>query len=140
MMNLNNLYKLNFTCGAGESSVHPHDTNSGKKTPYEVRRAGASAFRNSDKLQLLLEQWTACQGAWRESQFYIKMQQKTKHRSVGARKWLTEGEMLAKCGDRKVVDAIIGAKLSDPEVRESHVRAHLDMNGVMTDDSRLTQV
>ena len=115
-------------------------TNSGKKTPVEIRRAGASAYRNTNKLQVLLEQWTACQGAWTQSQFYIKMKSKSKHRTFGCRKWLTQAELLGKYGDAAVVNAIIEAKMADPDVMASHVRSHPDMHGQISDDSWLTQV
>ncbi|CAL1147890.1 unnamed protein product [Cladocopium goreaui] len=39
------------------------------------------------------------------------------------RKWLTQAELLGKYGDASVVDAIVQAKLADPEVMASHVRS-----------------
>ena len=110
---------------------------SGKKTPVEVRRAGASAHRDSQKLGLLMEQWVACQGCWTSSEFYIELKRKTKHRSYGKRVWLTRSEMEAKYGSAEVAQHIISAKENDEEASKTQIRAHADMHGLDTPESHI---
>ncbi len=43
-------------------------------------------------------------------------------------------ELIAKYGSIEVADQIIAAKLLDPEVKASQVRANPDMNGQETED------
>ncbi|CAK9000629.1 unnamed protein product [Durusdinium trenchii] len=88
-------------------------------TPLEIRRAGRAAHRDSAKLQILMEQWASANGVWSQSEFYLQVKQKRKHRSYGSRRWLTRGELLQKYGDSAVVDAIIAAKMADPEASKS---------------------
>ena len=103
--------------------MHAH---SGPKTPKEIRAAGAAAYRNHERLQLLLEQWTSCQGAWTQSDFFLQLKQKKKHRRYGCRVWLTRGELIKKFGSESVAAEIIEQKLHDPQVRKEQVRAHSD--------------
>ena len=110
--------------------------NLGKKTPIEIRRAGAAAFRQSDQLQVLLEQWCACSGAWRESEFYFQVKQKTLSRKLGSRRWLTRGEIAAKYGSLEVANLIIEQKMSDPEICKQQVRCHPDLHGLDTPESQ----
>ena len=112
----------------------PSNTPLGRKTPPEIRRAGAAAYRDSEKLQMLLEQWTMAQGQWQQSDFYIQLKQKKRNRKFGCRKWLTRSEMLAKFGSATVADEIIAAKLHDENVEATQVRAHPDLHGRDTED------
>ena len=107
---------------------------SGPKTPIEIRRAGKAAYRDSNKLQLLLEQWTAAEGQWQHSDFYIQLKTKHRNRKFGCRKWLTRSEMLTKYGSATIVDDIIAAKMSDDAVKAQQVRAHPDLHGKETED------
>ncbi|CAK8995261.1 Uncharacterized protein SCF082_LOCUS4272 [Durusdinium trenchii] len=89
-----------------------------KRSPPEIRRAGRAAHRDSSKLQLLLEQWTQCDGVWAESDFVIECRRKTRHRQYGARVWLTRSELITKYQSVAVADSIIEAKEQDEETRQ----------------------
>lgn len=107
----------------------------GNSTPIEVRRAGASAYRNSDKLQLLFEQWTSCEGHWQHSDFMIECKKKTKHRSYGSRVWMTRSEIANKFGSMVVAKTIIQSKEEDNEASVHQIRPHPDCHGKDTPDS-----
>ena len=106
----------------------------GPNTPKEIRAAGAAAFRDHSRLQLLLEQWTSCCGVWTQSDFWIQLKQKKRNRTYGCRRWFTRSEMVAKFGSQKTADEIIACKLCDPQVRATQVRAHPDCHGVESED------
>lgn len=107
-----------------------------KRTPLEVRRAGAAAYRQSDRLQVLLEQWLACSGQWKASEFYYQARQKKRSRRHGCRKWLTRSEIATKYGSFDTADSIIAQKMRDPEISKDQIRCHPDMHGQETDDTR----
>ena len=86
---------------------------SGSKTPREIRAAGRAAHRNSEKLALLLDEWTSCQGQWKESNLYLRMSESTRHRKCGARCWLTRAELVQKYGDVEAATHIWESKLAD---------------------------
>ena len=109
----------------------------GKNTPVEVRRAGAAAFRQPDRLQVLLEQWVSCNGAWKESAFYFSCKEKSKTRRHGSRKWMTVGELASKYGDRSVADLIVSQKEADPDIQKEQVRPHPDLHGLDTPETLL---
>eukprot|EP00435_Cladocopium_sp_Y103_P067635 s30_g30.t1 len=98
----------------------------GPKTPVEIRRAGAAAARKSHHLQVLLEQWLACNGQWKASEFYYQVCQKKRSRKHGCRKWLTRSEIGAKYGSLSTADSIISQKMADAEIcREQETRQYL---------------
>ena len=106
----------------------------GPKTPPEVQRAGRAAFRDSAMLQVLLDQWASCDGAWTESEFYIQVKMKKKNRTFGSRRWMCKHEIVAKFGSVSVASEIIMAKTMDPEVAKTHVRANPDLHGQDSED------
>eukprot|EP00435_Cladocopium_sp_Y103_P061023 s127_g22.t1 len=61
-----------------------------KKSPREIRLAGEAAYRCSDRLAVLFEQWVGCEGHWRESALYQRLRVESRFRKRGCRKWLTE--------------------------------------------------
>ena len=101
----------------------------------EIQRAGRNAFRDSAKLQVLLEQWASAQGVWRETEFFLSIKQKKRNRSYGCRTWMTRGELVAKFGSTDIADQIIEAKELDAEAAKSQIRAHPDLHGKATKDS-----
>ncbi|CAL1132282.1 unnamed protein product [Cladocopium goreaui] len=107
-----------------------------KSTPIEVRRAGQSAYRSSDKLQVLLEQWAACEGHWAYSDFMIECKKKSKHRSYGSRVWMTKSEMTAKFGSLTVAETIIESKENDTDASVHQIRPHPDCHGRDTPETR----
>ena len=80
----------------------------------------------SEKLQILYEQWLSCEGHWRESQILKELRTSTRHRRLGARKWLTVGELTQKYGSERVALKIKDAKESDPDMSVNQTRAHPD--------------
>ena len=100
----------------------------------EIQRAGRNAFRNSPKLQVLMEQWASAQGVWTQSDFYLQIKQKKKNRQFGSRVWLTRSELIAKYGSTSIAQQIIEAKEIDKEASKSQIRAHPDMHGKLTED------
>ncbi|CAK9090861.1 Uncharacterized protein SCF082_LOCUS42841 [Durusdinium trenchii] len=105
------------------------------RTPAEVKKAGAAAFRDSSMLQVLYEQWASCSGQWSQSDFYLQARQKRRFRTHGSRRWMTKLELQCKFGAQAAED-IIAAKTLDPEVARSHVRANPDLHGLDTDETR----
>lgn len=90
----------------------------------EIRAAGKSAHRNKDKLAILFDEWTACQGVWKESHLFIQLSHNKTHRKIGRRVWLTWGELVKKFGDVESAKYIWEAKLSDDD--GSQVRPNPD--------------
>ena len=82
-----------------------------------------------------MEQWTACGGQWKCSEFYIQCKNKKKFRHSGARAWLTKSELCKKYGCDKVAEEIIASKEADKEASSSQIRPHPDMGGVDTPES-----
>ncbi|CAK9097567.1 unnamed protein product [Durusdinium trenchii] len=106
---------------------------SSPKTPAEIRAAGASAFRDHNKLHLLLEQWSSCSGVWRQSDFWIQLKSKKRHRKIGCRRWVTKAELVGKLGSQQAAQEIIECKMMDPQVRSEQVRANPDCHGKETE-------
>lgn len=81
----------------------------------------------SQRLQVLQEQWSACAGKWKESSFYLQMQQRDSTRKHGARLWLTRAQLAKKYESQSVADEICDAKLAaDEETRKLQVKPHPD--------------
>lgn len=73
-----------------------------------------------------MEEWLSTAGNWRESKLYQRMTAKKTERKHGARVWLTRAQLLMKYGSQEIVDEIVTAKLSDPDLKESHTKPHPD--------------
>ena len=80
----------------------------------------------SDRLAILMEQWTACEGHWTQSSFYKQLKVSKKHRQRGARKWMTFEEIAAKYHSERVATRIVESKEADPELSKTQIRDHLD--------------
>ena len=100
----------------------------GRTTPPEIKAAGRAAFRDSDRLAILQEQWAACEGAWSESELYMQLKESVSHRKKGQRAWLTRHELEVRYGSKDAAQAICEAKLTEPGT--PHVRDHKDCPGV----------
>jgi len=87
-------------------------------------------------LQILLEQWTSCNGQWAQSEFFLQIKQKRRNRTIGSRRWMCKAELLSKFGSQDVVNQLIQAKTLDAEIAATHVRANPDLHGMDTDDPR----
>ena len=68
----------------------------------------------------------ATAGDWKQSKLYQRMTAKRTERKHGARVWLTRPQLLMKYGSQEVVDEIVNAKLSDPELKETQTKPHPD--------------
>lgn len=97
----------------------------------EIRAAGRAAHRNSDRLAVLFEQWASCQGIWKESHIYLQLSQRTRHRKVGRRSWLTKPELVKKYGDQDAATLIWDNKIAEDDGSGSQVRPHPDCPSVL---------
>ena len=97
----------------------------------EIRAAGRDAKRDKDKLAVLFEQWTSCQGVWKESHLYLQLSQKSRHRKIGRRSWLTKPELIKKYGDKQAATLIWDAKIEEDDGSGSQVRPHPDCPSVL---------
>ena len=80
-----------------------------------------------ERLAILQEQWSECNGHWSESTFYKQLKQETRLRRKGCRRWLTHAELKLKYGDCDVAQSIVDQKeLEDPEATGEQVRPHPD--------------
>ena len=86
-------------------------------------------------LSVLMEQWTSCSGCWSQSEFFLSIKQKRKNRTYGSRRWMCKAEIQAKFGSAEVAQQIIDAKMADPELKKTQVRANKDLHGLDTDDT-----
>ncbi|CAL1153151.1 unnamed protein product [Cladocopium goreaui] len=96
------------------------------KTPREIRLAGEAAFRCSDRLQVLFEQYVTCGGHWAESSIYLQMKIERRLRKTGSRRWLTCHEIAIKYGSQDAAEKIVAAKEADAETAATHIRPHPD--------------
>ena len=116
---------------------------SGKHAPPEIRAAAVAAYRRDlvcrysiafmcmspgpERLAILQEQWSECNGHWSESTFYKQLKQETRLRRKGCHRWLTHAELKLKYGDCDVAQSIVDQKeLEDPEATGEQVRPHPD--------------
>lgn len=92
---------------------------------------GRAAHRNSEKLALLLDEWTSCQGQWKESNLYLRLSETTRHRKRGARCWLTRAELVQKYGDVEAATHIWESKLAEDDGSGAQIRPHPDCPKVL---------
>ena len=85
---------------------------------------------------VLLEQWVSCNGAWTQSEFFLRIKSKKLHRRRGCRRWLTKSELAGKYGSMDVAEAIVSAKENDPEASKQQVRVNPDCHGLDSPDTR----
>ena len=123
------IYIYNYSVGNG---IHQLDHTTmlpyplGDNTPAEIRAAGRAAHRNTEKLALLLDEWTSCQGQWKESNLYLRLSESTRHRKCGARCWLTRAELIQKYGDVTAANHIYESKLAEDDGSGAQIRPHPD--------------
>ena len=84
----------------------------------------------SDRLQVLFEQWVQCAGHWTQSSLLTELQQTSRFRKRGARKWLTTYELTMKFGSSEAAEQLKACKEGDAELCKTHVRFHPDAPGV----------
>ena len=107
----------------------------GRRTPIEVRRAGAAAYRNTEALAVLMEQWVSCEGQWNESEFMKTVKSEKHQRTRGRREWLTRHQLAVKVGSEELAKQTVDAKETDMEASKSQVRLNPDMHGKDSPDS-----
>ncbi|CAL1144024.1 unnamed protein product [Cladocopium goreaui] len=106
--------------------VVPEAQQQGRDCPPEMKKAFDKSHYCTAKLQLLQDAWTACAGEWRRSELYLKIVESRKTSAHGARVWLTEPQIAAKYSSPEMAREICQAKLSDPELSQTHTKAHPD--------------
>ena len=80
----------------------------------------------SDKLGILMDEWLSCVGDWKKSSLVQRMKLSKRTKKHGARVWLTQGQIEEKYKSAAIAQQIVDAKLSDPELAKTHVKAHED--------------
>ncbi|CAL1127245.1 unnamed protein product [Cladocopium goreaui] len=100
-----------------------------RRCPIEIKRAGKAAFRCSERISILYEQWIECAGHWSESSLLQQLRYEKRHRRIGARKWLTYAELVIKYGNSDCARKICESKRRDPEVAKEQIRPHPDCPG-----------
>ena len=86
-----------------------------------------SAGLGSDKLQILLQEWMACEGEWRKSALYKTITERKKTSAYGARVWLTKAQIAQKYNSAELGEQICRAKLADAEASKTQVKKHPDL-------------
>ena len=81
---------------------------------------------DTERLQILQEQWIGCGGVWKESALYLRMTSKNTFRKRGSRAWLTFQQIAERYGSEDVARQITEAKLADEDMRRLQVRQHPD--------------
>ncbi|CAK9106672.1 Uncharacterized protein SCF082_LOCUS49684 [Durusdinium trenchii] len=98
-----------------------------KQCPPQVRRAGRQAKYSSAKLAVLQEQYEACAGNWKSSDFYMSILNSSRERKQGSRRWLTRQQVIEKYQSEEIGNAICDAKLRDPETAREQTKCHPDL-------------
>ena len=88
------------------------------------------AYGGHDKLQILLDAWSSCDGDWRSSELYLKMVSRKTASTYGCRKWLTRQQIALKYDNNMgLADTICDGKLADAELMKTHTKFHPDAPG-----------
>ena len=80
----------------------------------------------SDTLGILWDEWLGANENWKKFTYAIRLKKTHSHEKIGARRWMTFKQLVAKYEDKEVAESIKAAKKNDPELRDSHVKCHPD--------------
>lgn len=70
----------------------------------------------SEKLAVLQDAWEQCRGEWKKSELYLKISNKRRHKTHGARLWLTKSQISQKYNSDAMAESICDSKRRDPEL------------------------
>lgn len=82
--------------------------------------------QGTEKLQILMDEWLSCQGAWTKSAFYQRVMEKRSMSQRGARVWLTQHQIAEKYKSELIASRICEQKRSDPELFRTQTKLHPD--------------
>jgi len=101
-------------------------TRSIKRAPDEIKKAHKAARYCHEKLQILVDDWTACSGRWKDSKLVETIRARKSTSVHGSRVWMTRSQIAAKYGSQTVADEICDNKLSDENTKETQTKEHPD--------------
>lgn len=84
------------------------------------------ALLGPQELSTIWEEYLAVGGDWTKSKYALKLANTKSFERVGARRWMTRKQLIAKYEDEEVVDAIIEQKRSDPLLARTEIKPHPD--------------
>ena len=79
-----------------------------------------------DKMAILYEQYTACDGKWSRSSLVVSLRERHSTKKRGCRKWLTFKQLIDKYQSVEAAEEIIMNKLSDERMAKEDVKPHPD--------------
>ena len=89
--------------------------------------------KKSEKMAILFEEWTNCNGDWSTSSFVVRMRERTTEKQKGGRRWMTEGDIVDKYSKGRTVEEarqiardIVVGKEACKHMRSTHIRPHPD--------------
>ena len=68
----------------------------------------------------IYEEWLASKEVWKHSRWACELQRSQSITRIGARRWMTEEQILERYKDAKVVDEIVANKMSEKECNMPH--------------------
>ena len=77
-------------------------------------------------MNVLYEQWTACNGTWKSSSFLVSLRESRSHKKRGCRRWLTYAQICEKYNER-IAEELCLAKLNDELSRVQDIKPHPDL-------------
>ena len=77
-----------------------------------------------DKMAILYEQYTACDGKWSRSSLVVSLRERHSTKKRGCRKWLTFKQLIDKYQSVEAAEEIIMNKLSDERMAKEDVKPH----------------
>ena len=77
-------------------------------------------------MAILWEEWLGSNENWKKSQYAIRLSKSHSHEKVGARRWMTFKQIIAKYDDVSIAESIRESKRSDPKLKFDHVKPHPD--------------
>lgn len=89
--------------------------------------------KKKDSMAVLFEEWLSCGGDWSTSSFVVRMRERRKESTRGARRWMTKAHIALKYSPgrteeeaRAIAQEICDAKEACPHMRHTHIRPHPD--------------
>ena len=68
----------------------------------------------------IYEEWLASNEVWKNSQWACQMQSSRSIQKIGARRWMTEDQILDRYKKQSIVDEIVSNKLADKACHMPH--------------------
>ena len=92
------------------------------------RCIGIASFWGSgrDKMAVLYEQYTACDGKWTRSSLVVSLRERHSTKKRGCRKWMTFKQLCDKYQSVQAAEEIIMNKLTDEVMAKQDVKPHPD--------------